>query len=226
MIASAAGSNATKCRRRLRSPIRIRWVRHFGDRSRLVQVECLCHAVWKSTLILAPIWLVAAGCCAVARADGEVPCVSAAAGGYQVAVFQSPAPLRVGRCHLSLLVQNAATQAWVAQARANLRFSPRDRPGQIHSVGFSPEAASNRLLQTAPVELPESGWWEFEISIDGPLEPGRIHFASEVAPAAPRWFAFWPWFSWPLVVIVLFGGHQFLVSQAPIKSSTDRTARA
>jgi hypothetical protein len=150
----------------------------------------------------------------LAHADGEVPCWSGRAGGYQVAVFQGPSTLRVGPAHYSLFVQDGATGAWLPTARAMLRCAPRDMPRQIQAATFDAGASDNRLLHAATVDLTQPGWWDFEIAIAGPLGEGELQLAAEVLPPAPRWQTFWPWFSWPAVPIVLFAAHQRLAAKA------------
>jgi hypothetical protein len=157
--------------------------------------------------------LSSAACCLPAYADGEIPCWSGRAGGYQVAVFQAPSTLRVGRGHLGLLVQDAATHAWLPTARATLRFAPHDRSQQIHGAEFSADASDNRLLQAATIELPEPGLWDFDISIAGPLGPASVRVMAEVAPAPASWIQLWPWWSLPAAVIALFAAHQALVAR-------------
>ena len=49
------------------------------------------------------------------------------------------------------------------------------------------------------------------VAIEGEQGPARARFEVEAAEAAPRWLALWPWFGWPVLMIVLFGIHQVLV---------------
>ncbi len=163
------------------------------------------------------IWLVAVAWPGSLLADGGMPCWSGSVGPYRVAVFISPNPLRVGLGDCSLIVQDAATHELVPQAQATLRLVPRDMSRPPRSVEFGQSGSERRLFQSAELHLPEAGWWEFELSIDGSEEPATASFALEVADAPPRWLTFWPWFSWPAVAIALFGIHQWLVSRAAAK---------
>lgn len=163
------------------------------------------------------ICLIMIACAGMVRADVGSPCWSGRAGGYQVAVFQSPSPLRVGTSEISLLVQDAATREFLPNAHARVRFTPRDQPDEKSLSEFEPATSGNRLLQSAPLHLPQTGWWDFELTIDAPLEPTALRFSAEVADTPPRWLTFWPWFSWPAVAVVLFGIHQWLVAQAASK---------
>src|SRR5262249_57975638 len=73
------------------------------------------------------------------------------------------------------------------------------------------EAATNKLLHAAVFELAEPGWWELEVVVQGPRGPGRVRCAVEAAEPWPRWLVLWPWVAWPVLMILLFGVHQFLV---------------
>jgi hypothetical protein len=161
----------------------------------------------------AAIWLVAVMCAQSVRADGGAPVWSGRAGGYEVAIFQSPSPLRVGVGELSVLVQDAVTRELLTDAQTTVRFAPRRCPQEAQSVEFDREASGNSLFESAVLHLPESGWWDFELSITAPLERTTVQFATPVADAQPRWLSFWPWFSWPAIAVALFGVHQWLVSR-------------
>jgi hypothetical protein len=162
---------------------------------------------------LAAIWLVGVMCAQSVRADGGSPLWSGRAGAYEAAVFQLPSPLRVGMGELSVLVQDAATRELLPDAQVMVRVAPRGRPEEVQSVELNRAASGNSLFQSAVLQLPESGWWECELSITAPLERTTVQFAVLVAEAQPRWLSFWPWFSWPAIVIALFGVHQWLVSR-------------
>jgi hypothetical protein len=162
---------------------------------------------------LAAICLVVVMCAQLVRADGGAPLWSGRAGGYEVAVFQSPSPLRVGVGELSVLVQDAVTRELLTDAQTTVRFAPRSRPQEVQSVEFNRAATGSSLFQSAVLQLPESGWWEFELLVAGPLERTTVQFDVQVADAQPRWLSFWPLFSWPAIAVALFGVHQWLVSR-------------
>ena len=77
----------------------------------------------------------------LARADGGAVRLRQKTGGYQIAVFTSPTPLRAGPVDLSVLIQDAATGEWVPEAQVtvclkapgpdppwNVRQRPKRRP--------------------------------------------------------------------------------------------------
>jgi hypothetical protein len=145
------------------------------------------------------------------RADGGTVRLSERQGDYQITVFTAPAPLRAGSVDVSVLVQDASTGQPLPQARVTVRAAPRGRPGEGFVQPATSEAATNKLLRAAVFELPEPGWWEVEVAVEGEHGQARVRFEVEAAEAAPRWLALWPWLGWPALVIFLFGSHQLLV---------------
>jgi hypothetical protein len=151
---------------------------------------------------------------AVAHADGGAIRLSEHKGGYQVTVFTSPTPLRAGLVDVSVFVQDAVTGQPVPEARVAVSVAPRGRPGEAVTYRATAEAATNKLYRAAVFDLPEPGWWEMEVSVETDHDTIRVHFEVEAAAPPPRWLALWPWFSWPVVVIALYGVHRLLVFQS------------
>jgi hypothetical protein len=144
-------------------------------------------------------------------ADGGTVRLSGRQGDYQITVFTAPTPLRAGPVDVSVLVQDARTGQRLPQARVTVRAAPRGRSHPVLVQPATSEAATNKLFRAAVFELPEPGWWEVEVAIEGGHGPARVRFEVEAAEAAPRWLTLWPWLGWPALVILLFGIHQVLV---------------
>jgi hypothetical protein len=145
----------------------------------------------------------------LARADGGAVRLCERAGDYQLAVFTLPTPFRAGPVDVSVLVQDAATGECVAQARVTLHLTARGS-GQVLECPATSGAAGNKLFHEAVFELPEAGWWDIEVSVDGPHGPARARFEVEAGAALPRWRELWPWFGWPVLAVALFGLHRVL----------------
>jgi hypothetical protein len=146
-----------------------------------------------------------------ALADGGVPRLSERAGSYRVSVFTSPTPFRAGLVDVSVLVQDVDSGALVPDLLVTVSAAPRGRPGTFVSNSATAEAATNKLYRAAVFELPEPGWWEIEVAIEGGRGPVRVRFALEAADRAPAWWALAPWVSWPVLAVGLFSLHQVLV---------------
>jgi hypothetical protein len=145
------------------------------------------------------------------RADGGTVRLSERQGGYEITVFTAPTPLRAGPVDVSVLVQDARTGRPLPQVRVDVRAAPRGRPSEVLQQPATSEAATNKLFRAAVFELPEPGWWEVEVAVEGDHGPARVRFEVEAAEAAPRWLTLWPWLAWPALAIFLFGIHLLLV---------------
>ena len=146
----------------------------------------------------------------LARADGGAVRLRERAGGYQVAVFTSPTPLRAGPVDVSVLVQDAATGECVPEARVTVRLQG---PGAARVLEYpaTAEAATNKLFRAAEFQLPEPGWWDVAVAVEGPHGPALVRFGVQADEPPPRWLALWPWFGWPALAVALFGTHRVLV---------------
>ena len=145
------------------------------------------------------------------RADAGLLRLVEARNGYQISVFTSPTPLRAGAVDVSVLVQDALTGTPVAEPQITVRARHRDSESSTITSLATREAATNKLFRAAVFELPQSGWWDVDVHIDGLREPVQVHFDMEVAERLPTWRSLWPWLAWPFAVIVLFAIHQWLL---------------
>jgi hypothetical protein len=144
------------------------------------------------------------------RADGGALRVCERAGGYQIAVFTSPTPFRAGPADVSVLVQDTATGECVPDARVSVRLTAAGA-GQVLEYPATAEAATNKLFRAAVFQLPEPGWWDVEVAIEGPHGPALIRFGVQAGEPPPRWLDLWPWFAWPALAVALFALHRALV---------------
>jgi hypothetical protein len=146
----------------------------------------------------------------LARADGGAVRLRQRAGGYQIAVFTSPTPFRAGPVDVSVLVQDAATEECVPEAQVTVRLKATE-DGPTLECPATTAAATNRLFHAAVFELPEPGRWDVEVAVEGPHGRALVGFGIEADGPAPRWLEFWPWFTWPALVVAVFGFHQVLI---------------
>ena len=144
------------------------------------------------------------------RADGGTLRLHEQAGNYQVAVFTSPTPLRAGPVDVSVWVQDAATGESVTEACVTVRLTARGS-GAVAEYQATTDAATNKLFRAAVFQLPEPGWWDVDVTIEGPHGSARVPFGVEADDALPRWRTLWLWFGWPALAVALFGIHQVLV---------------
>jgi hypothetical protein len=136
--------------------------------------------------------------------------LSERAGGYQIAVFTSPTPLRAGPVDVSVLVQDAATGECVPEVRVTVRLAARGG-GRDLEFPATGETATNKLFLAAEFRLPEPGWWDVTVAVEGPHGPAHVRFGVRADEPPPRWVDLWPWFGWPALAVALFGVHRVLV---------------
>jgi hypothetical protein len=149
--------------------------------------------------------------CGVLHADGGVVRLSERQGDYRITVFTSPTPLRAGPVDISIFVQDAASSEPVPEARITVRAMPRDHPGETICHPATTEAATNKLFQAAVFDLPEPGWWDVVVIVEGLREPIEAHFEIVADQLLPHVWELLPWIGWPVAAILLFFVHQGLV---------------
>jgi hypothetical protein len=111
---------------------------------------------------------------------------------------------------VSVFVQDGATGECVSEPRVSVRLTARGA-GQVLECPATSEAATNKLFQAAVFRLPEPGWWDVEVAVEGPHGPALIRFEVQADEPTPRWLDLWPWFGWPVLGVALFCIHQALV---------------
>jgi hypothetical protein len=159
-----------------------------------------------------------------ARADGGAVRLRERAGGYQITVFTSPTPLRAGLVDVSVLVQDAATNECVPEARVIVRLEAPGT-GRVREYPASAEAATNQLFRAAEFRLPEPGWWDVAVAVEGPHGPALVRFGVQADEPLPRWLDLWPWFGWPALAVAFFAVYRVLVRRkAPLVSNSAGTA--
>jgi hypothetical protein len=148
---------------------------------------------------------------ALARGDGGTIRLSELNGSYQITVFTSPTPLRAGLVDVSVLVQDRASGKPIQNAEVTVRAMQLDSQDQSLAVPATTDAATNKLLHAAIFELPEAGQWTIGVMVNGRSGQAQVQFDSDVAAPLPRWVSLWPWITWPGLVVIFFGMHQWLV---------------
>jgi hypothetical protein len=147
-----------------------------------------------------------------ARADGGLLRLRQNAGGYKIAIFTSPTPIRVGTVDVSVLVEDAATGEFVPDAKVTV-CPKMPKTENVLRYMATDDAATNRLFKAAVFKLPTAGSWDIQVAVDGPHGPALLAFALTAEERLPRWREFWAWFTWPAVAVALFGAPQVLAQR-------------
>jgi hypothetical protein len=132
---------------------------------------------------------------------------------YEVAVFTDPTPCVTGPVDISVLVLDPATGGPVPEVRVAVEVIPIGRPYLATRGLATAEAATNKLLRAAVLDLRTPGRCEVTVAIDGPRGQARVQFGLDVAdPAIPR-PGIVAWILWPLPVIALYAVHRRLAGR-------------
>jgi hypothetical protein len=179
------------------------------------------------SIILITCWLNAYPYCAVAKADGGRVVLMERQGDRRISVFTSPDPLRAGPVDISVLLQDAETGQPITNVPMNVALTLSGRRGPTIRAVAKNDAATNKLLSAALVELPAPGSWDVEISCLAELGADPVRFTIDAGEQSAVWTGAWPWFVWPAGVVILFGIHLRLVARrkaapSPIPISTQR----
>jgi hypothetical protein len=143
-----------------------------------------------------------------ALGDGGTLRFSGRRGDLLVTVFTAPGSLRAGPIDLSVLVQNAKTGRPITDLSIDVHVQ---RIGYARTTIRAPAtqgAATNKLLRAARLDVPESGRWHFDVSVQSVDRSQPIGFDAEVSESAPLLLQLCLWIGWPLLPIGLFGVHQ------------------
>jgi hypothetical protein len=150
---------------------------------------------------------------AIARADGGTVRVCEERAGRRITVFTAPTSIRAGPLDVSVLVQDVASRKPLLDVPIVVSAYPITDPQRIISAPATTDAATNKLLHAAQLNLPEAGTWRIEVVTDGLPQESAIRFDVVVAPPAPPWLDMSLWIGWPLLAIGLYAIHQGLVQR-------------
>ncbi len=157
---------------------------------------------------------------APARADGGTVRVVQQHGAYRISVFTAPNPLRAGPIDVSVLVQDLKTGEPLTDCETWVTLTPAGRGGTPIQAPATTEAATNKLLRSAMIELPTPGEWQVRVTSTAVGHDLETQFTVTAAPALPRWLTQWPWFTWPAVAVLMFVVHRRLVARRRQLSTT------
>jgi hypothetical protein len=162
-----------------------------------------------------------------ARGDGGVVRLSETVGELLVTVFTAPTPLRAGPVDVSVLVQQSDGKRPILDDAVSIALRPSAGGTVLHAAATH-EQATNKLLYAAVVDLPTSGDWDLEVTVDhGGTNAKVTTIVSAGSPASPLLSFLWPYLLFPPISIVLFVLHEWLDSrQRPLDRPPDRARAA
>jgi hypothetical protein len=156
-------------------------------------------------------FLALALCSAHALADGGKVVLIERQADYRISVFMSPDPLRAGPTDISVLIQDAETGNPITNAQIIVTLTSTSAPSRTIYAAATNDAATNKLLSAALVDLPEPGEWNIEINCLAQHTAFQVHFLIDVGERTAPCLEGWSWFTWPAGAVILFGIHRRLV---------------
>ena len=143
-----------------------------------------------------------------AHADGGAVQFARLAGPFAITVFTTPSPLRAGPVDISLMIQSRDSQQPVLDCRALVQLR-KEGAISIRSEATH-EAAQNKLLYAAQVNIPESGTWELEVTIEHGDDSINVVGEIVAASSMPVLLVYWRSLALPPLFISLFALNQWL----------------
>jgi hypothetical protein len=149
------------------------------------------------------------------HADGGTVQFERTAGLFVITVFTTPSPLRAGAADISLMVQDRESRQPMLDCQALVQLHKKG--AMSISSAATHEAAQNKLLYAAQVNIPEPGDWELEVLIEGSDHSASVTGPIAVASSRPFLLTFWRSLALPPIVILLFGLNQWLKRREKVK---------
>lgn len=142
------------------------------------------------------------------RADGGTLRLSQERGGFQVSVFTSPTPPRVGPLDVSVLVQEISSGRTLDEIPIKVIVYPRAAPEQTQTDRASKKAATNKLMQAVQFPLNQAGPWHVEVVLVVLNDSLGFGFDIDATEATPAWVEWGMWLALPYTAFALYLVHR------------------
>ena len=141
----------------------------------------------------------------ILRADGGKIQLQKQAGPFFITLFTDPSEVRVGRVDLSVLCQKSDDKGTVLDAKVFLHLT---KPGGAEIVEFTlpanHEAATNKTLYAAHLDLPSPGKWKVKVDVRRGGDEASVSGDLNVLPKEPLLVTYWPFFVIVPLIALLF----------------------
>lgn len=138
-------------------------------------------------------------------ADGGKVQLQKQAGPFLLTLFSDPSEIRVGRVDLSVLCQKSEDKSTVLDAKVFLHLT---KPGGVEIVEFTlpatHEAATNKTLYAAHLDLPSPGKWRVKVDARRGTDEASVSGDLNVLPKEPLLVTYWPFFVIVPLIALLF----------------------
>jgi hypothetical protein len=110
------------------------------------------------------------------------------------------------------MVEDSANAAIMLDADVDLRLQA-ERGGRTLKAQATRKQATNKLLQSAVINLPTPGQWKLTVLVRRGSDKAIFNTQLQVAPPVPRFASVRPLVALPPLAVLLFAGHQILRQQ-------------
>jgi hypothetical protein len=139
------------------------------------------------------------------QADGGKVQFQRQAGPFLITLFSDPSEVHVGRVDLSVLCQKSDDKSTILDAKVFLHLT---KPGGAEIVEFtlpaSHEAATNKTLYAAHLDLPTTGKWKVKVDTRRGSDEASVTGDLNVLPKEPVLVTYWPFFVIVPLIALLF----------------------
>jgi hypothetical protein len=146
-----------------------------------------------------------------ARGDGGILRYSTRTRGLDISIFTDPTPVRTGTLDVSVLVRPIPITETRPLPAFQVCAYPLAAPAKRQCESATTEVATNKLFRAAQLQLTQPGLWQVEIEIDSADGQFLAIFQIPVEDAYPDWVTIGVWVALPVVAILLFVVHRWLV---------------
>jgi hypothetical protein len=128
---------------------------------------------------------------------------------WQVTVMTDPTPIREGLVDISVLIQDAKSDAAILDATVMLELK-HVQSGLTVSTEATRQQAVNRLLYAAKFVVPAAGQWTVETHIEHGDDAQVIAWSFTAATPLPPLAVIWPWLLPAVLAIAVYAANQRL----------------
>lgn len=150
----------------------------------------------------------------VLLADGGEVQFRGPAGPFDITVFASPTPLRIGTSDLSVMVKTKSGDTPVLDADVTLHLV-KAAEGKIIEVTARPnhQLATNKLLYATHMRIPSNGPWRVDVLVKQGTNVAELSGRIFVLPPQPPLAKYWGYFALVPLLALLFAINQRLKRQ-------------
>ncbi len=115
--------------------------------------------------------------------DGAIVRMQGVSGPFHISVFTAPDPVSVGDFDVAVLVQDRNTDEAILDADVEIAAPPATAGGPDAATRATRDAAQNKLLEAAALDLESPGAWNLRVSVQRGTDQGSLTGKVDVAPA-------------------------------------------